>query len=346
VLPSLPSPIARGSLPRMVRTTGLWQDVSELPASLAATLEAREGVAETAAFLGGDDVRRIVATGNGASYYVALALWLASLEGRPGPEVVAVPSGLVARGGFSWRPGDRLLAISASGEFRDLVEAADALRAPFAAVTATAGSMIGSRAGTRALVTVRHQRAVTHTQAFCGAVAASLSVWAELTGDTGLRIALERLPDAYSSVVKTAERWAADAEQLDPTFAVVFGSGPAWAAALEAALLLKEVAGVPAEGLETREGATSAMFVLREGHLVLTLSIATDPLLDEAEAICRGRGATVLRAPAPDVDRRLAAVSTFPAAVALSARIGRERGIDVDRPAWVNAYYDVARTSE
>lgn len=330
----------------MWRTSGIWQDVSELPDSLAATLEAHDGVAETAALLGAEDVRRIVATGNGAAYYVALALWLASLEGRPGPEVVAVPSGLVARGGFNWRPGDVLLAISSSGEFRDLVEAVDALRLPYAAVTATPGSTIGSRAGARTLVTVMHQRAVTHTQAFCGAVAAALSVWAEITDDADLRAALRRLPDASGAAVANAERWAADAEQLDAAFAVAFGSGPAWAAALEAALLLKEVAGVPAEGLETREGATSAMFALRPGHLVLTLPVAEDPLLDEAEEICRGRGATVVRAPLLDgLDRRLAAITTSPAAVALSARIGRERGLDVDRPAWVDAYYHVARAS-
>ena len=47
-----------------------------------------------------------------------------------------------------------------------------------------------------------------------------------------------------------------------PADAVVFGSGPAWAAALEAALLLKEVSGMPAEGVETREGATSTMMAL------------------------------------------------------------------------------------
>src|SRR5216117_1190528 len=99
--------------------TGLWQDVSGLPESLAA----REGVEDVAALLGAQGVRRIVATGNGAAYYVAYALWLASLESRRGPEVVAVPGGLVARGAFPWRDGDALLAISSSGEFRDVVEA-------------------------------------------------------------------------------------------------------------------------------------------------------------------------------------------------------------------------------
>jgi glutamine---fructose-6-phosphate transaminase (isomerizing) len=326
--------------------TGLWQDVSELPDSLAATTAAREGIEDVAALLGSDRVRRIVATGNGAAYYVAVALWLASLEGRSGPEVVAVPSGLVARGAFGWRPGDALLAISSSGEFRDVIEAVDAgVPLPYAAITSSAGSTLGSRAGARALVTVRQQRAVTHTQAFCGAVAAALAVWAEVSGDAALRDAVACVSGESAIALDAARLWVESTAGLDAPAAVAFGSGPAWAAALEAALLLKEVAGIPAEGVETREGATSAMMALQPGHLVLSLPTGDDPLLDEAEAICRGRGATVARAPVVGGDRRLAAILSFPAAVALGERIGVARGLDVDRPAWTDAYYRVARTS-
>ena len=330
----------------MSQETGLWQDLNELPSSLAATLEARDGVEDVAALLGAPGIRRVVASGNGAAYYVAVALWLASLESHRGPELVAAPSGLLARGAFSWRDGDVLLAISSSGEFRDLVEAiAAAAPTPYAAVTANAGSTLGSRAGARALVTVRNQRAVTHTQAFCGAVGRALDVWAEVTSDQPLRAALQRLPDEVGRAVAHARTWADDVADTGAETAVVFGSGPGWAAALEAALLLKEVAGIPAEGVETREGATSAMMALRPGALVLSLPAGVDdPLLVEAEEICAGQGATVLRAPGgAGVDRRLAAITTFPAAAALSARIGLERGHDVDRPAWTDAYYRVAR---
>jgi fructoselysine-6-P-deglycase FrlB-like protein len=327
------------------RETGLWQDVSELPSSLAATLDARDGVDDVAAVLGSDRVRRVIASGNGAAYYVAVALWLASLESSEGPEVLAAPSGLLARGAFAWREGDVLLAISSSGEFRDLVEAVDAgVPAPFAAVTATAGSTLGSRADARALVVVEHQRAVTHTQAFCGSVAAALAVWAEVTSDAALDAALRRLPGELEGLATGARAWA-DEAGVEAQTAIAFGSGPAWAAALEGALLLKEVAGVPAEGVETREGATSAMMALRPGTLALSLpSGDDDPLLAEAEQICAAQGATVLRAPGGEgLDRRLAAITTFPAAAALSLRIGLERGLDVDRPAWTDAYYRVAR---
>jgi fructoselysine-6-P-deglycase FrlB-like protein len=327
-------------------SSGLWEDVRELPESLAATLEARDGFDDTAALLGAADVRRIVATGNGAAYYVALALWLASLDRPSGPEVVAIPSGLVARGTFRWRRGDVLLAVSSSGEFRDLVEAVHAgAPAPYAAITADAASTLGAGAGARALVTVLHQRAVTHTQAFCGGVLAALALWAEITEDGDLLASIRRLPEALDGYLAGARAWSMDVASTVPSFGLVFGTGPGWAAALEAALLLREVAGVPAEGIETREAATTSMMALGHEHLVLSLSAGTDDAsLLEAEAVCRQRGAHVLRAPAPLlVDRRLLAVTTFPAALAFSEQLGVARGIDVDRPSWVDAYYSVAR---
>ena len=163
-------------------------------------------------------------------------------------------------------------------------------------MTSTPGSTIGSRAGACALVAVAHQRAVTHTQAFCGNVVAALGVWAKLTSDPALASALARAARAgRRRALSESRAWAAEAGAVEATNAVVFGSGPAWAAALEAALLLKEVAGMPAEGVETREGATSTMMALRPGDLALSLPTrADDALLVEAEEACAGRGARVV----------------------------------------------------
>jgi fructoselysine-6-P-deglycase FrlB-like protein len=329
--------------------TQIWQDARELPQTLQTTLDRAEGFAETAALLGHEGVRRIVATGNGAAYYAAHALWLASLEGKPAAaEVVAVPGGLVARGRFEWRPGDVLLAVSTSGEFRDVVEATRGGRAPkpYVAITSTPDSTIGNGAGARALVHVASQRAVTHTQAFCGNVLAALAVWTEVVDDGALRRAVEEAPQACARALAEAEEWAdAAAEEAGaPRAAIAFGSGPAWAAALETALLLKEIAAVPTEGVETREGATSAMMALGSGHLVVSLPTGEDPLVEEAEKACRGRGATVLRVPGGEqADRRLAAITTFPASLALAVRLGLGAGLDVDHPSWTDAYYTVAR---
>ena len=132
-----------------------------------------------------------------------------------------------------------------------------------------------------------------------------------------------------------------------PSAAVVVGGGPAWAAALELALMLKEIARIPAEGVETREGATSAMFGLDRGHLMVSLDPEGDPLGDEALRLCAATGATTLRLPGvAGADARLAPVTTLPAAAALAATLALAAGHDVDHPAWTDAYYETARSAD
>lgn len=346
----MPPPIKPGAAKPGAAGPGLWQDVLEVPAALAATLERRTGFDQAATLLD-RGARRIVVSGNGAAYYVAVALWLASLTGeRPGPQVCAVPSGLVARGRFSWRPGDLFVAVSSSGEFRDLVEALNAgVPRPYMALTSSPASTIAKDASVTATFEVLNQRALTHSQVFCGAVCAALSVWATLTDDLALQRHLGELPAEVSSAIDGASPWAEEAvEKLGrlPRAAVTCGTRSAWAAALEAALLLKEVARIPAEGSETREAATSGMYALGPADLAFTLpSGGEEHLLGEAEHVFGRAGARVVRAPAPcgPVDDRVMAVLMFPASAALSISLARAGGFDPDAPAWAAAYYETAR---
>jgi fructoselysine-6-P-deglycase FrlB-like protein len=330
--------------------TRVWREARGIPRALERTLAEARGFDDVAAFVAAGDVRRVIVTGNGAALYVAHALWLASLEGQSGFEIVVVPAGVLASGRFGWREGDRLVVVSSSGELRDAVEALEAgAPRPYAAVTANEGSRIGAGAGAAALVQIEEQEAETHTQAYCGSLAAVFAIWARVTANAGLAASLATAPSALSRLIDEAEGWAAGAadDVGTPSAAVAFGSGPAWAAALEAALLLKEVAGVPAEGLETREGATSGMYALGPAQLALSLATGQDAALAEAEATCRRTGATVLRLPGSDaLDARLAGLATFPAALALAIELGLRAGRDVDHPAWVDAYYATARVTE
>src|SRR4051794_12663696 len=110
--------------------------------------------------------------------------------------------------------------------------------------------------------------------------------------------------------------------------------------------MLKEIARIPAEGVETREGATSAMFGLDSGHLMVSLDPEGDPLGDEALRLCAATGATTLRLPGVGgADARLAPVTTLPAAVALTATLALAAGHDVDHPSWTDAYYRTARST-
>ena len=86
---------------------------------------------------------------------------------------------------------------------------------------------------------------------------------------------------------------------------------------------------------------------LLPGHLVLSLPTGpSDPLVDEADMICARLGATVLRAPGgSESDRRLAAITTFPAALVLSVELALRGGHDPDAPDWIGLYYATARRS-
>ena len=329
--------------------TGLWADVLEMPGPLAATIDARAGVAEAAELLRGDGVRRIVATGNGAAYYVAHALWLASLEAEAdGPPIVAVPCGVAVRGGFRWRDGDAVLAVSSSGEFRDVVEIArGAGSRPCVAITADASSSLAGAATATVLQTVAHQRAVTHTQALAGAYSAGLALWSAVTGDAGLERLLDGAVAAIEAAIADAEAWAEEVLPGlgTPPAAIVAGGGAAWAAAMELALMLKEVTRIPAEGVETREGATSAMFGLAPGHLMVSLDPAGDPLGDEAVRLCAAAGARTLRPPGTAAGALMSMITSLPASAALSAGLAQAAGHDVDKPTWTDAYYETARSA-
>ena len=122
------------------------------------------------------------------------------------------------------------------------------------------------------------------------------------------------------------------------------GGGPRWAAALELALMLKEISRVPAEGVETREGATSAMFGLAPGHLAVSLDPDGDPPATRRGACAPPPARPSCGLPvAPGEDARLAPITTLPAAAALSAGLALAAGHDVDEPAWTAAYYATAR---
>ena len=235
--------------------------------------------------------RRIVATGNGASWYAANVFWLASLSTHLSTEVICVPAGLLAADAFEWRTGDVLLAFSSSGKLRDVREATESARfpGPFGLITADADSVLGRAAGAHGVVVVHNQRAVTHTQAYLGAALVALDLIGQLAADESIRSATRAVPDLVSRQLLEAPAWV---DELNdglkvPVSALVFGTRHAWPAAMEAALLLKETSIVPAEGMETREGATSGMYALSESQLVLGLGLgAADHLVAEALHVC------------------------------------------------------------
>jgi glucosamine--fructose-6-phosphate aminotransferase (isomerizing) len=328
----------------------LWRDASELPDSLRESLDRAYGHAELAGAIADASVRRLVLSGNGASWYAANAAWLAACETELELEVVTVPAGLLAGGTFRWRKGDFLLAISSSGSLRDLLEAVEqpGLPRPFGVITANKESPLARAAGVTALVTIKHQRAVTHSQAFLGSTLVVLDLIGRLADDQKLRRAVRQVPSLLEEQLQRAHDWSAAAigEIGDsiPRAALAIGSGSAWAAAQEAALLLKEIAAIPAEGMETREGATTGMYALDDQHVVLAMPCDHDRFTREASDVCASRGARVIEVPwHAGTDRRLAAAVHFLHPLALAVDLAIAHGLNPDHPTWYAAYEATAR---
>ena len=326
--------------------SGLWADLELTPGTLTATITRAEGFDHVAALLTAPDVRRVIVTGNGAQWHVALALWLAWLQvPQPPVEVLAVPGGLVARGAFPWRHGDRLLALSSSGEFRDVIEAIDAgAPRPIAAITANAGSTIGRAAEARALVVVDTLRARTHTQGYAGSLVAGLAVLARMSGDHGLAQAAEGAGRRLDPLVQAAAALPPHPGPR-PHAGVCVGTGPAWPAALHTALCLREVSILPVDGYETREGATTGRFATVPGDVAVTVpGPHPDPLLHEAaEVLAEGGAQVVALAGDSGADPRLAPVMALPHAIALSIDFALLATLDPDAPAWAGAYDRTSR---
>jgi fructoselysine-6-P-deglycase FrlB-like protein len=326
--------------------TGLFADLLLTPGTVTTTVAAADGFDDVAALLTAPGVRRVVVTGNGAQWHAALALSLAWMHvPEPPVELIAVPGGLVARGAVPWRDGDRLLALSSSGEFRDVIEAiAAGAPRPIAAITANAGSTIGKAADARAMVMVETLRARTHTQGYAGSLAAGLAVIARMSGDAALAAAVSGAGARLAPLVERAAALPADSGPR-PHAGVCVGTDPAWPAALHTALCLREVSILPVDGYETREGATTGRFATVPGDLAVSIAgMRPDPLLDEAEGILEEGGARVVRiAGDADADPRLAPIMALPQAIALAIDLAQMAGLDADAPQWAGAYDKTSR---
>jgi fructoselysine-6-P-deglycase FrlB-like protein len=316
--------------------SAIWTAVEGLPGSLERTLGSTRELDAAATILG--HAERIVVTGNGASHYAGVCAALAALATPV--DLHAVPSGLLHN--VAWRRGDATLVVSVSGEFRDLVDAAQSLPRPFVLVTAGLRSTLAEVADLVVPLAVEDHPTETHPQDFCNASIACLALLARLSRDDALRDLLATVPARLARTIGEVETWLPDVER--PEAAVCAGHGPAWAGALELALLLKEIARVPAEGLETREAATSALTGLHDRCLVVGLASRSDPFLAEARGLWQRSGAAYVEIPfGAELDGRVVPVVSFPAGAALAVGLARRAGLDADHPWWVDAYLSTAR---
>lgn len=343
-------------------------EIRQGPDAIRATLkDAGPSAAEAVARLR-RGLRRLFVIGNGTSYHssLACATLYRRLAGPDDPAVVALTAG-----DFQTYPpllgaGDAVVGISASGEFRDVVAAAEALRGrvPFIGVVHVPDSAL-ARAAAHLVVSAGGPSEVpVMTKTFSATLVAAELVVIGLLGTDVLDGVARQILEAAGH----AERAIADAELVVPRLAdgladaqhvFVVGSGLAHVAAMEAALKVKEVALVHAEATESWEMASGAATVIGPATVVVALApegpgrAATQDVVRHAAEwgativeVGPGRmapGSTLLSLDPAAVEAH-APLTAVPPIALLADSLARRRGLDPDRPGWIERYHSQGLT--
>jgi glucosamine--fructose-6-phosphate aminotransferase (isomerizing) len=340
------------------------QEIAAGPDAIRATLaDTAPAAAEAARDLHRRSVRRLFVIGNGTSYHSSLAAaTLYRHVADPGdPVVVALTAAEFATYMPMLGTGDAVLGISASGEFREVVAVVEALRlrTPTVAVVHVPGSTLTGLADNVLLSGGGPSNVPVMTKTFSSTLTATYLFLVELLG--GERAT--RVAAGIAKAADDAERAISDAapivEQLASRFAdaehvFIAGSGAGYPAALEAALKIKEMALIHAEGTETWEMESGAATLVGPATTVIGLEPAgrgRDAVRDlmrhcagwgarciEVTADAAVEEAAVLPIPA-DADEEFASLVAVPPVALLAYLLARHRGLDPDRPGWTERYH-------
>jgi glucosamine--fructose-6-phosphate aminotransferase (isomerizing) len=337
-------------------------EADAIRATLAESLPSARAAAEALRAAG---TRRIHVIGNGTSYHSSLAaatLWRRHASADD-PTVIALNAGEFRTYLPALGAGDAVIGISASGEFRDVLAVVDELRGrvPTVAIVHVPGSTL-DRTADHVVRSAGGPGAVpVMTKTFVATLVATHLVLGELLGGAraaAIRAALAAAADDVAAAVAAAaprvESLAWDLVDREHVFVV--GSGNAATAAYEAALKLKEMALVHAEGAESWEMASGAATIVGPDSIVValapagpgraaTLDVARHALGWGARIVEVGPGdapaiAGADHLPLPETATEDLAPLTAVAPVALLAFVlARRRGHDPDRPGWVERYH-------
>jgi glutamine---fructose-6-phosphate transaminase (isomerizing) len=319
-------------------------DMAAQPGVLRGLADRRGELADALAGVGPAGV---VIVARGSSDYAAIfARYLLEAATRR-PVALAAPSLVTLYGGEPRLEGWLALGISQSGRTPEIVtvlERYGAAGARTVALTNDPGSALAAAADVQFELGAGEELAVPATKTFTAQLVAVALVaealgpvpWGE--GDW------ERLPGAVEELLADtgrAERAAAELGDAGELIAV--GRGYLMCVALEAALKLREAAGVRAEGWSSADFRHGPVTVAR-GDIPLLAVTAPGPAAADVEELAgdlERRGTPVLRlAPAPDASLPYAGavaepLCTVPATIRaqqLALSLALRRGIDPDEP--------------
>ncbi|MCZ7567584.1 MAG: SIS domain-containing protein [Ardenticatenaceae bacterium] len=336
------------------------REIYEVPAAIRATLaETRVAARRAAEAIRARPSRRIYFIGNGTSYYSSLAAtYLArSLAAPEDALVLARPAGDFRYFTPALSPYDVIVGISASGEFRDVLAVFERHRGQclLVGITHVPGSSLARLADVTLLSGGGPSRVPVMTKTYASTLTAAYLLLLEFYGAPDPYVAeLAVAADQCTEAITQADRLLPELVPLVAPFehAFYFGAGSGYAAALEGALKMKEMALLHAEGSETWEMASGPATMV--GIHTLCVALYTggpgDAATVDGAQHARRWGARVVEIgprPAP-VDLHLPAAALGHDAFAplllvsvealLAYRVARARGLTPDTPTWRDRY--------
>lgn len=344
----------------------LLQEILETPEAIKATADAaREDARRAARLMRERAPRHIYVIGNGTSFYSGLAVtYTARALSKPSdPAFLALPASDFRYFYPAPDPHGVLVGISASGEFRDVLAAFQRYHGKLLliGITHVPDSSLVGLADVTLLGNGGPSQIPVMTKTYASTLTAAHTLlltffnadedwYADLTEcagrvGTALRVAQERLPDLVRGLASLRNGF-------------YFGAGNAYAAALEGALKMKEMALVHAEGAETWEMASGPSTMVGDG--MFCVALYTGDTSDEATADLarhvRRWGARVVEigpeSYAADwhlpvaVPRHssFASLVLVPIAAMLAYQVALARGLTPETPSWRTRYLELGMT--
>jgi glutamine---fructose-6-phosphate transaminase (isomerizing) len=341
-------------------------EIHAIPQAIQATVrETRPAAHAAAAAMRARNPRRVYFIGNGTSLYSSMAaVYTARLLASPAdPLVLAWPAGDFNAFTPQLNEQDIVVGISASGEFRDVLAVFERLEGKClrVGVTHVPGSSIVPLSDHLLITSGGPSHVPVMTKTYASTLAAEHLLLLEFFGAA---------QSYYDSLLHTADLVEAALRQADilvpacvekfKSFghAFYFGAGPAYPAALEGALKMKEMALLHAEGNETWETASGAATLIGSDAFCVAMDAGG---AGQAATHSLGEGVQQWGAPLLTVGPEkiaggehlpvtlpdcasFASLALIPPAALLAYRLARARGVNPDKPGWRDRYYSQGMT--
>ena len=339
-------------------------EIRQGPGAIRATVaSARASAQDVAARWRAQGIRRVHVIGNGTSLHssIASAQLYRHLAGADDPVVVPLTAAEFLTYPPALGPADAIVGISSSGEFRDVIAVAERVRGttPMAGIVHVPGSSLTRVASDLVFSAGGPSTVPVMTKTFSATLAATEILLLELLGGeradrgvAGILAAADAAEAAIAAAEPLVEPLAAELRGTEHFF--VAGGGLGYPAALEAALKLKEMALVHAEGAEVWEMESGAATMLGPGAVVIALAPEGPARLALAQLLAHAAewgartievgeerlvpGSTLLPLPA-GTDEEHAPLLAVPPVALFAFALARARGANPDHPGWIERYH-------